>query len=397
MSMWSSVGNTLGAGLAGAGLGFVVGGPVGAAAGAGIGMLGSALGMSGHGQMGGLGGAAIGGLAGFAIGGPVGGLIGGLGGALLGGAIGNAFNKPPQTPPYAAGMPSPMMGGAMGYPMMGGMGFPMMGGMMGGMGMGAFPGMGGGMMGGMMGGNMAYMMAQQQMQQQLLAYMQMQQQLQAQQGGVPTQQPGNQASQNPNAGTLSGGNGQPINYTTHGGYQVKVEGSTVTVTTPDGKQSIQEWGDPHEKINGTAVKDWDAKNMVMVLGDGTKIDMSAQAKNSTINNTTIIDGNQSIEIDNTQNQVTSTSCNPYRAQWLESGMTHQGATEVTAFGYAQNGSFVAQEMGMLDDNGNFTAINKDLGSQPAPAQPQPKPHHDDDDYRPMRLGNRMRAQYTTET
>lgn len=364
MSFWSSVGNSLGAGLVGAGAGFLIGGPVGAAAGAGIGILGSALGMSGHSQAGGLTGAAIGGLAGFAIGGPIGGLVGGLGGALFGGAVGNAFNQQPQTPPYAGGFAPPMNGG-MGMP---GMGFPMMGGMMGGMGMGCFPGMGGGMMGGMMGGNMAMMMAQAQMQQQLLAYMQMQQQMQAQQGQY--QQPGNQASQNPNAGTLTGGNGQPINYTTHGGYQVKVEGSTVTVTSPDGKQSVQEWGDPHEKVNGQAVKDWDAKNMVLVLGDGTKIDMNAQAANSTIQNTTIIDGNQSIQIDNTSNNVTSTSCNPYKAQSLEAGWLKQGPTEVTGFGYRPDGSFVCQEMGMIDNSGNFTAINKDLGSQP----PAPRPH-----------------------
>src|SRR5437870_4326929 len=73
----------IGAGLAGAGLGFLVGGPVGALAGAGIGLFASAYGMSGNSSMGTWGGAAIGGLAGFAIGGPVGMLAGGLLGGQL--------------------------------------------------------------------------------------------------------------------------------------------------------------------------------------------------------------------------------------------------------------------------------------------------------------------------
>lgn len=317
---------SIGAGLATGAAGFLVGGPIGGLAGFGIGMAGASQGM--RGQSGAGTGALIGGLAGFALGGPVGALAGGLLGGLAGKIVSGAF-KQDQQPPQQAPFYPPMMGG--GYGMMGGMngmmgGFGMMGGMsMGGMMMqpGMFGGFGmcmsGGMYGPPQGGRPQYGMGMQ--------------------GGQLTQE----------------GKGKPIGYTTSGGYKVNVNGHTVTITDPTGKNTVKHWGDPHENVNGKTIKDWEGKDRTLVLGDGTKITMNADGPQGVINNTSIYDGNQAIQINNKNNEITGVSFNPYQTAMMEA---YQPDGETSYVGPNRKGDFIYKNIYTQDQNLGIQSNNK---------------------------------------
>jgi hypothetical protein len=130
-----------------------------------------------------------------------------------------------------------------------------------------------------------------------------------------------------NGGTVTqSGPGQPITYTSPGGYKVNTSGSTVTITAPDGKSSVQQWGDPHENVNSTDgqansgqfVKNWNAANETIMLPDGTRITMTAPAANqsgsgiqpgSALTSTSIYNGGEEVQIDNQTNTVTSQGYN----------------------------------------------------------------------------------------
>lgn len=347
MSWLSSLGQTFGAGLVGAGAGFLIGGPVGAMAGFGIGMVGSASGMMGSTGGGALGGAAIGGLAGFAIGGPVGMLAGGLLGGLFGGAVASGFNQQPQQPPYAQGFPGQGFGGfpGMGFPGMGfpggGFGFPQ-----GGMGFGGFSGS----FGGQPSINIYNFYGQGQDQ----CYGQEQcccPQYPPQQ--QPPQQNGGQLKQDPNGG--------PIHYTTHGGYQVTVNGDNVSVVDPSGKHTVTQSGDPHEYVDGKHVKDWDAKTRTLILGDGTRMTMNATSANGTIQNTTIYDGAEEVKIKNSGNQIEGVSFNPYQTQ---ADAKNQVQGETAFLGNRQDGSFTYKDIYNQADDGSISRYQKDIWSEP---------------------------------
>lgn len=320
MSNWiSNAFSAVGAGLVGAAGGFLVGGPIGAMAGFGIGMFGAAAGMSGNPQAGAMGGAMMGGMVGMAMGGPIGMMAGGLLGGMLGNSVGNHFSHCPCRPDYSPymggqfggcyGMPQygcPPFGGQMGYP--GGCGFPQ-----GGFGM-QMPcqGMGFMMFGGCFGPP------------------QMGQPCFPPQYGPPQQ----------GGGQVSGGNGQPVSYTTQGGYHVTSEGGKVTITTPDGKHTIEHSGDPHEYLDGQRVKDWEGKDRTILLPDGTRITMNATGPTGTIQNTTIYDGGQEVAINNNNNTFTA-QFNPYRTQWDRS---HQAMGETAVFGQNWNGGAVYRDI-----------------------------------------------------
>ncbi len=308
----------IGAGLVSGAVGFMVGGPIGAVAGFGVGVFGAAQGMQG--KSGAFGGALIGGLAGFAIGGPVGAiggaLIGGIGGKLISGFFQPKHQPPAQAPFY----PPYMMGGyGMGmYGMMGmGMGMPMM---MGGFQVG--PGYFGGFQMAMAGGcygsvGMSGMMA----------------------WGMHRPVQGGQLRQK--------APGKPITYITHGGYKVQINGHTVTITDPSGKNTVKHWGDPHEKLNGKTIKDWEGKTRTLILGDGTKITMNATGPHGTIQNTSIYDGAQAIHIDNNKNQIKSVSFDPYQSALQEA---YQPDGETSYVGYNRRGDFVYRNLYTQDNN-----------------------------------------------
>lgn len=330
----------IGAGLATGAAGFLIGGPIGGLAGFGIGMASASQGMRGESGTGT--GALIGGLAGFALGGPVGALAGGLLGGLAGKIVSGAFNQnqqPTQQAPYypsmmggGYGMMNPMMGG---YGMMGGMG-----GMMGGMGM-----MGGyGMMGGMMGmGGMS--MGGMMMSPGMFGGFGM-----TMNGGMygPPQGGRAQYGMGMQGGQLTQeGKGKPIGYTTSGGYKVNVNGTTVTITDPTGKNTVKHWGDPHENVNGKTIKDWEGKDRSLVLGDGTKITMNADGPKGVINNTSIYDGNQAIQINNKNNEITNVSFNPYQTKMMDA---YQPDGETSYVGPNRKGDFIYKNIYTQDQN-----------------------------------------------
>lgn len=117
----------------------------------------------------------------------------------------------------------------------------------------------------------------------------------------------------PKDGQLSqeGGEGKPIEYKTSGGYTIKVDKHTITVTDPKGKNTVQHWGDPHENLNGKHIKDWEGKQRSIILEDGTKITMTAQGPHGVTESMSIYDGRQNIQIDNNNNKITHRSLNQY--------------------------------------------------------------------------------------
>lgn len=342
--------SALGSGAVGAVGGFLIGGPIGAMAGFGIGVGAAAAGMSGsQNNVGGWGGAIAGGLVGFAVGGPIGGLAGGALGALFGNAVQNANQQQPQCqyPQYfpgggfgGYGMYGGMPGGFGGYGMgqMGGFGFPMGGYGMQGMGqqMGGF---------GFMGFAGCFPPPQQQC--------------------CP---PCNQPPMN-GGGQLTGGQGpgQPAAYTTSGGYKVSMDGHTVRITDPSGKHTIEHSGDPHEYVDGKHIKDWDEKTRSVVLGDGTRITMNATDAHGLITDTTIYDGAQEIKYDNNASKLQGVNFNPYQTQY---DARNQAAGETAYFGQDQSGALVYKNMFKQAENLSVTPYNRDLS-----VLEQPKAHH----------------------
>jgi hypothetical protein len=112
-------------------------------------------------------------------------------------------------------------------------------------------------------------------------------------------------------GTLSqpGSDGQPITYTTLGGYTIKVDRTTVTVTDPYGMNTVQHWGDPHENLNGKHIKDWggmtgwSGERRSVVLGDGAKLTLQAAAWNGVVELASIYDHDRNVQFRNADNVV----------------------------------------------------------------------------------------------
>ena len=106
-----------------------------------------------------------------------------------------------------------------------------------------------------------------------------------------------------------GSDPQPLDHWTSGGYNVKIDFHTMTVTDPAGKNTVQHWGDPHENLNGKHIKDWgggphwEGLHRTIVLGDGTKITMEAPGPQGVTTWTAIYDGNRHLQFDNCRSRV----------------------------------------------------------------------------------------------
>lgn len=105
------------------------------------------------------------------------------------------------------------------------------------------------------------------------------------------------------------GTPQPLHYVTDGGYTIKVDFHTVTITDPAGKNTIQHWGDPHENLNGKHIKDWGGGpqwhglHRTVLLGDDSKVTMEARGPHAVTQWTAIYDGDSHIQFDNCRNQI----------------------------------------------------------------------------------------------
>lgn len=168
------------------------------------------------------------------------------------------------------------------------------------------------------------------------------------------------------------GAGKPITYTSHGGYQVKVDGHNVYFTTPDGKHTVQHWGDPHERVDGKDLKDWDAQKLAdgtdrrtIILGDGTKVTMSATGPQGVITGVSIYDGAQSIQIDNQKNQVKEVSFDPNRS--LQSDI-NQVDGEASFLGYNAKGEFAYQHVYSEYSTGNVATNQGNVDALTSPSR-----------------------------
>lgn len=103
--------------------------------------------------------------------------------------------------------------------------------------------------------------------------------------------------------------GAPMTYITSGGYSVKIDRHTLTVTDPIGFNSVQHWGDPHENLNGKHIKDWagapgwSGVRRSLMLGDGTKVTMTAEGPHGVVLLTSIYDTEQNVQIHNSTNTI----------------------------------------------------------------------------------------------
>lgn len=98
------------------------------------------------------------------------------------------------------------------------------------------------------------------------------------------------------------GQGKPIRYTTSGGYKIAVNKHDISITDPQGNE-VKHHGDPHENLNGKHLKDWEGKQRTVVLGDGTKVTLTADGPHGVTRQTSIYDRNRNIQIDNNHNKV----------------------------------------------------------------------------------------------
>ncbi len=171
--------------------------------------------------------------------------------------------------------------------------------------------------------------------------------------------PRHQCCHNPGGELCQEKKGKPISYTTSGGYKVTVNKHEIQITDPSGKNTVKHWGDPHENLNGKHIKDWDGKQRSIILGDGTKLTMSATGPHGVTTNTSIYDGNQSISIDNNKNEITQHSFDPRVAARLERGQ-YDGETAV--FRTNWNGEARYFNIYNQDENFGMTRLYQRLAS-----------------------------------
>jgi hypothetical protein len=160
--------------------------------------------------------------------------------------------------------------------------------------------------------------------------------------GSPTCGTGTSNGQ-PTTGTLTQtADGQPATYTDPNGWSVSMSGSTVTITDPSGKHTVQNSGDPHEQVDGTYMGgvngaaggsgQWNGTAQTIKLPDGTQVTMNANAFNQPIQSTSIFvpgengQGAREIQYNNNSNSVTSQSFNAQQV-YQDQANTVQGQAE----------------------------------------------------------------------
>jgi hypothetical protein len=158
-----------------------------------------------------------------------------------------------------------------------------------------------------------------------------------------------------------------MEYKTSGGYTIKVDKHTITITDPKGKNKVEHWGDPHENLNGKHIKDWEGKQRTIILEDGTKITMTAQGPQGVTESTSIYDGRQNVQINNNTNQVTHHSMNPRDTARRERNQ-YDGETSIFA---TNNRTGVATYSNIYtqDSSFNITGSYQQLGRTGGYANP----------------------------
>lgn len=179
----------------------------------------------------------------------------------------------------------------------------------------------------------------------------------------------------------AGGAGTPMLFTTSAGYAITIDRHTVTIEDPYAFNSVQNWGDPHENLNGKHVKDWggmpgwDGMSRTVLLGGGAKVTMQAAGPTGVTEQTFIYDTDQNVRFDNNSNLILHHGVDAGETAWLD-GAQHDGETArfqtdpATAIALYDN---VYNE----DDAFVMTAFNVPIGSTGGCANP-----HQVNDYFP---------------
>ena len=185
-------------------------------------------------------------------------------------------------------------------------------------------------------------------------------------------------------GQLKGGDGKPIEYKTSGGYNVQINGGEITITDPKGEHKVVHSGDPHEYVDGKNVKDWDEKTRSLILGDGTKITMNAEGPKGVIDNYSIYDGAESIQVTAKGNKIDNVSFDPRQRQWADA---NQADGETAYMGYNNKGQFTYTDVYKQNENLGVTPYYKDIagaGLKNNENQQAHRPHHH---HRPQQYAN----------
>ena len=125
-------------------------------------------------------------------------------------------------------------------------------------------------------------------------------------GTSSTGSSGSSYDASPKNGSLSESD-DVLTYTTTGGWQVAMDGTTVKLTSADGSDTTTIWGDPHVKEADGSSWTWDDKTSSFLLSDGTKITMNATAADGTLTSTSIYDKASCVSYDNTDGSYTYTT------------------------------------------------------------------------------------------
>ena len=124
-------------------------------------------------------------------------------------------------------------------------------------------------------------------------------------------------------GIVDDGSSQPLDHVTGGGYTIKIDRHTITITDALGTNTVQHWGDPHENLNGKHIKDWgdgvrwEGLHRTLLLGDGSKVTMEAQGPHGVTQWTSIYDGNAHIQFDNCRTRIAWQGNDPAGTAQLE--------------------------------------------------------------------------------
>ncbi len=131
------------------------------------------------------------------------------------------------------------------------------------------------------------------------------------------------------------GPGTPLDYRSFGGYAIKIDRHTITITDPYGRNTVQHWGDPHENLNGKHIKDWGGapgwseNRRSIVLGDGSKVTMTAAGPHGETLTTSIYDRDHNVQFVNASNVISHFSSDPVDT-WTRDAAQFDGETALFA-------------------------------------------------------------------
>lgn len=170
-----------------------------------------------------------------------------------------------------------------------------------------------------------------------------------------------------------GSSSAPIEYRSRGGFTIKIDLHTITITDPWGTNTVEHWGDPHENLNGKHIKDWggaagwDGQRRTVLLSDATKITMHSAGAQGVTLLTSIYDGEQSVHLDNTGNLILHHGFDATETQARDAA-EYDGET---ALFHTDAGTGIATytNIGIEDVNFESTTIHVPLGTTGGCANP----------------------------